>query len=81
MEKQNVIDDDEIIIDLWQIVYILWQHAVWILLVAVLCADLGFAVAAFVVPPTYSASADMIVNNKQNTATQTGDVTTSDLSA
>ena len=81
MEKQNIIDDDEIVIDLWQIVYILWQHAVWILLVAVLCADLGFAVAAFVVPPTYSASADMIVNNKQNTATQTGDVTTQDLSA
>lgn len=81
MEKQNIIDDDEIVIDLWQIVYILWQHAVWILLVAVLCADLGFAVAAFVIPPTYSASADMIVNNKQNTATQTGDVTTQDLSA
>ena len=81
MEKQNVIDDDEIVIDLWQIVYILWQHAVWILLVAVLCADLGFAAAAFVIRPTYSASADMIVNNKQNAATQTGDVTYQDLSA
>ena len=81
MEKVNIIDDDEIVIDLWQIVYNLWQHAVWILLVAVLCADIGFAVAAFVIPPTYSASADMIVNNKQKAASQTGDVTTSDLSA
>jgi len=81
LEKQNVINDDEIVIDIWQIVYILWQHAVWILLVAVLCADIGFATAAFVIHPTYSASADMIVNNKQNAATQTGDVTTSDLSA
>ena len=81
MEKQNVIEDDEIVIDIWQIAYVLWQHAVWILLVAVLCADLGFAVAAFVIPPTYSASADMIVNNKQNAATQTGDVTYQDLNA
>ena len=81
MEKQHVIDDDEIVIDLWQMVYILWQNAVWILLVAVLCADIGFSVAAFAIPPTYSASADMIVNNKQNAATQTGDVTYQDLSA
>jgi capsular polysaccharide biosynthesis protein len=76
-----VAESDEIVIDLWQIVYVLWKHAVWILLVAVLCADVGFAAAAFVIHPTYSASADMIVNNKQNAATQTGDVTTSDLSA
>ena len=81
MGTQNVKDDDEIVIDLWQIVYVLWKHAVWILLVAVLCADIGFAVAAFAIHPTYSASADMIVNNKQNETTQTGDVTTSDLSA
>ncbi len=81
MENRNVAESDEIVIDLWQIVYVLWKHAVWILLVAVLCADVGFAAAAFVIHPTYSASADMIVNNKQNAATQTGDVTTSDLSA
>lgn len=74
-------ENDEIVIDLWQIGYVLWKQIIWILLVAVLCADIGFAVAAFVIPPTYSASADMIVNNKQNEATQTGDVTTSDLSA
>ena len=79
--KQNAVEDDEIVIDLWQVAYILWKNAVWILLVAVLCADIGFAAAAFAIPPTYSASADMIVNNKQNAATQTGDVTTSDLSA
>lgn len=81
MEKRNVAESDEIVIDLWQIAYILWKQVVWILLVAVLCADIGFAMAAFVMHPTYSASADMIVNNKQNAATQTGDVTTSDLSA
>jgi capsular polysaccharide biosynthesis protein len=81
LENRNVAESDEIVIDLWQIVYVLWKYAVWILLVAVLCADVGFAAAAFVIHPTYSASADMIVNNKQNAATQTGDVTTSDLSA
>ena len=79
--KQNAVEDDEIVIDLWQVAYILWKKAVWILLVAVLCADIGFAAAAFVIAPTYSAGADMIVNNKQNAATQTGDVTTQDLSA
>ena len=81
MGNQNIRSEDEIVIDLWQIAYILWKQLVWILLVAVICADIGFAVAAFVIHPTYSASADMIVNNKQNAATQTGDVTTSDLSA
>ena len=81
MEKRNIEQNDEIVIDLWQIGYILWQQAVWIVLVAVLCADLGFAVAAFAIRPTYSASADMIVNNKKNAATQTGDVTSSDLNA
>ena len=81
LENQNAVENDEIVIDIQQIIYILWKNFVWILLVAVLCADVGFAVATFVISPTYSASADMIVNNKQNEATQTGDVTTSDLSA
>ena len=81
MENQNIAESDEMVIDIRQITYILWQNAVWILLVSVLCADIAFSIAAFVIPPKYSASADMIVNNKQNEATQTGDVTTSDLTA
>lgn len=81
LETQKTANNDEMVIDLLQIAYILWKKVVWILLVAVICADIGFAVAAFVISPTYSASADMIVNNKQNEATQTGDVTTSDLNA
>ena len=81
MDNRNIAENDEIVIDLWQIGYVLWKQIIWILLAAVLCADIGFAAAAFVIPPTYSASADMIVNNKQNEATQTGDVTTSDLNA
>lgn len=81
MQNRNVEHNDEMAIDLWQIGYILWKRAVWIVLAAVLCADLGFAVAAFAIRPTYSASADMIVNNKQNVAAQTGDVTSSDLNA
>lgn len=81
METQKTVNNDEMVIDLLQIAYILWKNIVWILLAAVLCADLGFAVAAFGISPTYSASADMIVNNKQSAATQTGDVTSSDLNA
>lgn len=81
MDSQITSGKEDIVIDLSQIFYILWKNAVWVFLVAVLCADIGFAISAFVIAPSYSASADMIVNNKQNEATQTGDVTSSDLTA
>ena len=81
METWKMSNDEEMEVDLLQVVYILWKNIVWILLIAVFCASAGFFAAAFLISPTYSASADMIVNNKQNEITQTGDVTVSDLSA
>ena len=74
---------DELDFDLSQLFYILWNNIVWILLAAVICADIGYGIATFVKTPMYTASADMLVNNKQST-TASGDtntVTSSDLNA
>ena len=73
---------DELEIDLSQLFYILWNNVVWILLAAVLCADIGYGIATFVKTPIYTASADMLVNNRQNTTSgDTSTVTFSDLNA
>ena len=73
---------DELEIDLSQLFYILWNNVVWILLAAVLCADIGYGIATFVKTPIYTASADMLVNNRQNTTSgDTSTVTSSDLNA
>ena len=73
---------EELEIDLSQLFYILWKNVIWILLAAVLCADIGYGIATFVKTPMYTASADMIVNNKQSTASNdTNTVTSSDLTA
>ena len=73
---------DELEIDLSQLFYILWNNVVWILLAAVLCADIGYGIATFVKTPIYTASADMLVNNRQNTtSSDTSTVTSSDLNA
>ena len=73
---------DEFEIDLFQLFYILWNNVVWILLAAVLCADIGYGIATFVKTPIYTASADMLVNNRQNTTSgDTSTVTSSDLNA
>lgn len=50
-------------IDLLHIVKSLWKRA-WVIVVsAVLCAAVGFSVAAFVVAPKYSSSIMLYVNN------------------
>jgi len=73
---------DELEINLSQLFYILWNNVVWILLAAVLCADIGYGIATFVKTPIYTASADMLVNNRQNTTSgDTSTVTSSDLNA
>ena len=64
----NISDNthDEIEIDLSQLFYILWKNVLWIILAAVICADIGYGIATFAKTPIYTASADMLVNNKQN---------------
>ena len=81
----NISDNtyDEIEIDLSQLLYILWKNIIWIILTAVLCADIGYGIATFAKTPIYTASADMLVNNKQNVSSNdnTNTVTSSDLTA
>lgn len=73
---------DEIEINLSQIFYTLWKNIIWILLATVLTADLGYGIATFVKTPIYTASADMLVNNKQDAnSSDRNTVSYSDLNA
>ena len=65
METKN--DDSEITIDLGRVVFLLWQKKLSIIFATIICALVGFILSEFVIPPTYSASADMLVNNNQDT--------------
>lgn len=57
---------------------VLWQHAVVIAAVTLVCAFAGLMTATFLIAPTYSASADLLVNNTQ---AENSSVTYSDLTA
>ena len=67
-------------IDLLKLLRVIWQHLAIVLAITIACGILGFGTAAFLISPTYSASADMIVNNNQDQS-QSATITTSDLSA
>lgn len=56
---------EEETIDLLELFYLCWHNAVKIIGVTLVCAVIGFVLSAFVLPKTYSASADMIVNNQE----------------
>ena len=56
---------EEETIDLLELFYLCWHNAVKIIATALVCAAIGYLVTAFVLPKTYSASADMIVNNQE----------------
>ena len=74
-------EKDEIVIDLQKILSLLWRHAAIIVAITLACGVLGYCVSAFVMSPTYSASADMIVNNKQGDANSMTSVSNADLVA
>ena len=76
---ENRVEKDEDMIDLGRLANLIWQHLVVILVVALICGAAGYAYANFGIEPTYSASADMIVNNSQDQQSST--VTNADLSA
>ncbi|MEE1035239.1 MAG: Wzz/FepE/Etk N-terminal domain-containing protein [Agathobacter sp.] len=79
--SSSVSNHDEIEINLSQLFYNLWRNIVWIILAAVLCADIGYGISTFAMTPIYTASADMIVNNRQGASSGDVTVTTSDLNA
>lgn len=75
-------NQEEFEIDLSQVFYILTKNIAIIMLISVLCADIGYAISTYYITPTYTASADMLVNNKQYSGTtDNGIVTSSDITA
>lgn len=71
--------EEEITIDIAEIIRILKAHFIWIVLVGVFGAGIGFAVPKFLLTPEYKADVSMIVKNSDNAGT--GTVTTGDLNA
>ena len=57
-------DGNTITIDLGRLFYQVYTHLPWIALCTAVCALLAFLLSAFIIPPTYSASAQMLVNNR-----------------
>lgn len=57
-------DEEYMSIDLRKILYQILQNIVKIGIITLSCAVIAFLVSAFVIKPTYSASAQMLVNNR-----------------
>ena len=66
------IDDDEIEIDLGEVFAVLW-HRMWIILLcAIACAAIGFAVSFFIITPQYESTTKIyILNRSANSDTVT----------
>lgn len=77
--KETKLDDSEIVIDLAELAYRCWRSLPAILAAIVACAVLAYGVTVLFIKPTYSANADMLVNNQEKK--DIGTVTTQDLTA
>jgi len=78
MKRRN--DEGYIDIDLMQLAKALWRHVVIIVLAMILGGGTGFALARYVVPAKYQASALLYVNNSSLSVGSTS-ISLSDLSA
>ena len=73
---------EEDTIDLLELAKAIWKNILMIALVAVLLGSAAFGVSAFVLEPTYQATASMYVNNSSFSLGQTSfSISTSELSA
>lgn len=73
-------NDDYMSIDLRKIFYQIMQNIVTIGLVTLSCAVIGYLVSAFLIKPTYNASAQMLVNNRRDEQS-TSSISQSDINA
>lgn len=82
MEKQEINTREYYTIDVLHIIKTLWRR-VWLIIIAgVLAAVIGFSVSAFVIPPTYTSSIKLYVNNSSfSLGNSTFSITASELSA
>jgi len=78
MKQQN--NEEYIEIDLMRLMKAVWRHIAAVALAAVLCGSAGFALAYWVVPAKYQASALLYVNNGSISVGSTA-ISLSDLSA
>lgn len=74
-------DEEYMTIDLRKIFYLVMKNIVAIGLVTLACAAIGLVISSFVIRPTYSASAEMLVNNKNGDQQQSSSITQSDINA
>ena len=63
MERNEKNTRDYYVIDLAHIVKVIWQRIWVVVFVSILTTAVGFSMAAFVIPPTYSSSIMLYVNN------------------
>lgn len=73
-------ENDEIVIDLWAVVRLMFSKALTLVLCTLLCGLISYAGVYFLVTPQYQASITMYVNNR-NTSENSTTVTQSDLNA
>jgi len=78
MKKQD--NEEYIEIDLFQLMEAVWRHIIIIVLAMVLSGVMGFALAHYVIPAKYQASALLYVNNSSLSVGSTS-ISLSDLSA
>lgn len=71
--------NDDNIIDIGKAFSFVWQKKIMVIIVTAIFTLFGFVLSSFIIKPTYSASADMLVNNTKIATSQT--ITTNDISA
>lgn len=74
-------EDDYMGIDLRKILYQVIQNIGTIALISLASAMIGYLIAAFLIKPTYSASAQMLVNNRRDETQSTAVISQSDINA
>lgn len=78
--NKKIDSSDDIVIDIGDFIYRCWHNLPVIIAVTLLCAVLSYIGTSLFIAPTYSASADMMVNNNQE-SNMTTTITSSDLMA
>lgn len=73
-------EQEYLTIDLRKLVYQIMQNILTIIAVTLVCALAGFILSSYIIRPTYSASAQMLVNNKTDEQ-QSSSITQSDINA
>lgn len=67
------------VLDVRKVLFRIWQNRLLFLMITVLAAVIGFLYSALIIKPIYSASAEMVVNNRSDGQATT--ITQSDLTA